>query len=209
MSSGRRAQPVQRICVDCGETFSQTSMSLSERCRRCRQLHSNQMARQRQRVKELERKATCRKCGGPKPTIVGRRYCDRCHEEEYGRSANQIITCTVCEADLPGTMFRRGQRQCIPCFSRLQRERHLLRTFGITLAQQDLVWKAQGAVCALCQRGDDDLKYGIDHNHRTGEIRGILCSACNYHFLGRFSDPDQFRAAAEYLENPPARGVLS
>lgn len=59
----------------------------------------------------------------------------------------------------------------------------------------------QGERCAICnhrpKRADE---FVIDHNHRSGWVRGLLCSKCNT-ALGLFRDsPDVLEAAIEYLE---------
>jgi hypothetical protein len=56
----------------------------------------------------------------------------------------------------------------------------------------------QGGICAICRETKIDR---IDHDHKTGKVRGLLCHCCNA-ALGLFRDlPDRLRAAAEYLEN--------
>jgi len=68
----------------------------------------------------------------------------------------------------------------------------------------------QGGVCAGCRRakGTGRRRLAVDHNHETGEVRGLLCSPCNQ-LVGHFrDDPQAFLRLAEYLVNPPARAVL-
>ena len=61
----------------------------------------------------------------------------------------------------------------------------------------------QGGMCATCDyRQPKDMKgrLVVDHDHATGEVRGLLCPACNTG-LGYFKDnPHALRAAANYLE---------
>jgi ribosomal protein L37E len=57
-----------------------------------------------------------------------------------------------------------------------------------------------GEHCAICGRGPTAARrLDRDHDHRTGEPRGLLCHSCN-RFLPHFSTPDWLRAAADYLE---------
>lgn len=55
---------------------------------------------------------------------------------------------------------------------------------------RDKLLKAQGGKCALCERSDCHWGKGfnnvwhIDHDHVTGEVRGILCAPCNT-FIGQ------------------------
>jgi hypothetical protein len=57
--------------------------------------------------------------------------------------------------------------------------------------------KKQGGVCAICEKKETRkykgkiIRLSIDHNHKTGEIRGLLCHGCNVG-IGHFSDSIEF-----------------
>jgi recombination endonuclease VII len=72
------------------------------------------------------------------------------------------------------------------------RDFHLKRRYGLTSADVDRMIGAQGGVCAVCRRRDPQH---VDHDHRTGRVRGILCSLCNQG-LGNFDDDVEVMAAA-------------
>lgn len=58
--------------------------------------------------------------------------------------------------------------------------------------------------CGICGRPQRprNKRFQVDHNHKTGEVRGVLCPTCNSG-LAKFRDnPDNLRAAADYLERP-------
>lgn len=87
-----------------------------------------------------------------------------------------------------------------------QRDRHLLRKFGITQAEYERMLADQGGTCALCDATPETQKakyrtyFHVDHCHDTGRVRGLLCGEHNM-LLGRFNDdPGLLRRAAEYLE---------
>jgi hypothetical protein len=79
---------------------------------------------------------------------------------------------------------------------------NMLRQYGITEAEFDALLVSQGGGCAICGRLDSGLKnrrMSVDHCHKTGKIRGILCAHCN-HGLGKFNDdPDLMTVAITYL----------
>ncbi len=58
---------------------------------------------------------------------------------------------------------------------------HLKRKYGITLAYKEALLVAQGSKCAACGGSDPKAKQGwhLDHDHKTGKIRGLLCLPCN------------------------------
>jgi len=113
----------------------------------------------------------------------GRRY-----PSSYCKPCEIVRTCAW-RAAHPGARIetRRGEK--------------LKRRFGLTLEQYDALWKDQGGVCAGC--GGHNIagrRLAIDHDHRTGKIRGLLCDRCN-RCLGSVKDsPDVLRRLANYLE---------
>lgn len=87
-----------------------------------------------------------------------------------------------------------------------KREYRLKSVFGISSIEYEERLEKQKGVCAICGLGESARdKNGkirpltIDHNHSTGEIRGLLCSRCNCG-LGQFKDsPDILKTAMEYI----------
>ncbi len=64
------------------------------------------------------------------------------------------------------------------------------------------LFDAQNGACKICRTPAADLKKRlcVDHDHKTGFARGLLCESCNF-ALGKFRDnPTIVRAAASYLE---------
>jgi hypothetical protein len=64
------------------------------------------------------------------------------------------------------------------------RNHHLVKTYGITIEQYEVIYKEQRGVCAICGSLPDLPKHGVarlvvDHDHATGKIRGLLCNNCN------------------------------
>jgi hypothetical protein len=81
------------------------------------------------------------------------------------------------------------------------RRSYLKRKFGITPEQYAEMLAAQGGVCALCSRPPrNDISLHVDHDHRTGAIRKLLCFRCNNALGDLYDDPELLRAAADYLD---------
>jgi hypothetical protein len=80
------------------------------------------------------------------------------------------------------------------------REIHLRNKFGLTPDEYDRILETQGGVCALCESPPTPgISLHVDHDHGTGEIRGLLCVRCN-NALGLFrEDPDLLKRAARYI----------
>ena len=108
------------------------------------------------------------------------------------------------KATLPHRRYR--ETTCRDC----RFNKSLLKTYGITRDEFNLILKQQQGKCAICKKplvpGRDRC---LDHSHKSGAVRGILCWFCNYKLLGNSRDDNQLlRRAADYLENPPALQVL-
>jgi hypothetical protein len=76
-----------------------------------------------------------------------------------------------------------------------------LRKYGLTPENFELLLNRQGGVCAICGTPPSQKKrLAVDHNHKTGAVRGLLCDSCN-HAIGEMKDsPSLLRRAAKYLD---------
>jgi hypothetical protein len=93
-------------------------------------------------------------------------------------------------------------------YPELKREYDLKRKYGITLNEFNEIYKKQNGKCEIC--GNDikiiAIKYEkknvahVDHNHKTKEIRGLLCGTCNWMIGYANENPEILINAAKYLE---------
>lgn len=123
--------------------------------------------------------------------------------------------CATCGQDLPLTDFyltkgKKGKMRryphCIPCAVDIQRVRQLKEKYGLTVAEYESMAELQEDCCAICLqpervvRAGRLVKLGVDHDHRTGRNRGLLCRGCNIGLGNLQDDPDLLRNAASYVE---------
>jgi hypothetical protein len=81
--------------------------------------------------------------------------------------------------------------------SQTLRQWNLATKYGMSPEQFDELLLSQGNVCAICSNRRKSMC--VDHDHSTGEVRGILCRRCNA-MLGQISDDVSVLARAiEYL----------
>jgi hypothetical protein len=83
------------------------------------------------------------------------------------------------------------------------RESHLRLTYGISVAAYDQLLKDQNGGCTVCgvlATSEIHGVLGVDHNHETGVVRGLLCHSCNVALGHGRDDPRKLRKLAEYLE---------
>ncbi len=74
-----------------------------------------------------------------------------------------------------------------------------IRAYGITIQEHNRLRDEQGNVCAICGGVNKDQALCIDHDHATGEVRGLLCHACNRAIGLLKDDPELMVRAAEYI----------
>jgi Recombination endonuclease VII len=87
--------------------------------------------------------------------------------------------------------------------------RTTLAKYGVTPEWYDAQLFKQGGHCALCPETKAPHRnfLFVDHNHTTGEVRGLLCYRCNM-YLAALEVPGWMDAACGYISSPPARGTL-
>lgn len=90
------------------------------------------------------------------------------------------------------------------------RERHVQRTYGITSDMHAALSRWQSGMCWGCRRATGKTKaLAVDHDHRTGEVRMLLCSTCN-RLIGHFRDnPEALIRLGLALIDPPSRRAWS
>ena len=134
--------------------------------------------------------------------------------------------CPKCQTTKPWSAYylsKRGnhpQAYCIPCHTKYTVERNksipketraaytrtsrLRKTYGLERREYDALLQSQGGVCAICKTssplGKGPNSWKVDHCHKTGKTRGLLCNRCNC-ALGQFKDNiESIKRAIEYLE---------
>jgi hypothetical protein len=86
---------------------------------------------------------------------------------------------------------------------------HILNTYNLTADEYVAMYESQGGKCALCRRATGERrKLAVDHCHRTGMIRSLLCSVCNKYLGHARDDIEYFARCIAYLNNPPAVQVI-
>jgi len=136
--------------------------------------------------------------------------------------------CTKCQESKALTLFHRGRARCKQCeaayrrrwrslnrdkaneWRKRRRERepeavrdywrrtNRKRYYGLTEAEYQNMLESSGGACGIC-REPFCGRPSIDHDHKTGKVRGLLCKQCNFG-LGHFRDKISFlNLAADYL----------
>lgn len=136
-------------------------------------------------------------------------------QEEVLKSGKK--KCTKCGATKPLADFPKKKQPkgrnienlsyayCKVCHSEYQRNVTLKRKYGITVEQYEEILQYQKGVCAICGKPPKEghARLSVDHCHKTGLLRGLLCWLCN-RLLGSFrDDKDRLKSAIEYLTTPP------
>jgi len=78
------------------------------------------------------------------------------------------------------------------------------KRYKITKQQYEAKAKQQNGVCAICgcpqpETNKKTNKLTVDHNHKTGKVRGLLCTKCNLK-LGCIEDAEFVKRAKIYLK---------
>lgn len=125
---------------------------------------------------------------------------------------DRIKTCLICKETKPLGEFPKNRQYadghhgwCRPCKNARYRERYAAHTgvvragqfrrylkwqYGLTFDQYEALVAKHGGLCGICKQPQQDpqkQRLCVDHDHQTGEVRGLLCSACNFG-IGFFRD---------------------
>jgi nitrate/TMAO reductase-like tetraheme cytochrome c subunit len=101
-----------------------------------------------------------------------------------GRPDGLQLHCTPCRKETDAA-YRAGVKADpvrLEMAQRKSRDKHLRKTFGMTLEQWEEMFEKQDRRCRLCHSSNPQnaAGWGTDHCHSTGRVRGILCAPCNW-----------------------------
>jgi hypothetical protein len=134
---------------------------------------------------------------------------------EWGRNTKYIKSCTVCQTEF--TAFALNAKYCSnECYKKEKqrlvklrpnykinaRKSALKQKFNLTLEEYEKMRENQNNMCAICGIHQDKVSrwFAVDHNHITGQIRGLLCLECN-NGIGKLKDSViNLKKAINYLE---------
>jgi hypothetical protein len=114
--------------------------------------------------------------------------------------------CAGCQSFVP--LFYCSGSRCKACASMAAHAARLEKVYGIDADEYARIFAKQGGRCAICRNKPRSIRFAVDHDHQTGEVRGILCKRCNHDLLGGAHDSvETLWAAMVYLLDPPAQRV--
>lgn len=108
--------------------------------------------------------------------------------------------------------------RCKECVSKYQKQRYALdssvkaRTllsnrkrqlarYGLTVEDYDEMLRQQEGACAICKEPPSEgWKLAVDHDHKTGKVRGLLCLGCNVTVGYLEENPIRIQGCQAYLE---------
>jgi len=168
------------------------AMTQSERSKRWR-LNNPEKAKERdlrsrkKRTKEKQREYDARNYTKHRETILQ-------HKKEY-HSVNTIIINEKKKQRRLANLVKFKEKDIIYHMKNKEKRNeyskvyHLKYCYGLTLEDYNRIHDTQNGCCAICGKHETKLnkRLVVDHCHKTGKVRGLLCEKCN-HGLGRFED---------------------
>ena len=127
----------------------------------------------------------------------GVKKCPDCGEEKpYSDFPRNRSTATGYHAYCKACHNSRG-RESLQRLHGGSRHYHLRRKYGMGAVEVQALIDAQGGICPVCLKRPATQ---VDHDHKTGRVRGVLCLYCNAAMGAFHDDPDLIAKAIAYLE---------
>jgi hypothetical protein len=118
--------------------------------------------------------------------------CKHGHTLRYKRNRN----CVQC-AKTDSFQWAKNHREKV---RESNNRRKRFRTTGWTSIDYQLTFDIQNGICAI--EGCNNQAIAADHNHTTGQLRGLLCHRCNIHLIATLENysPEMIASGYRYLE---------
>ena len=139
----------------------------------------------------------CSKCGASKPK-----------SEYYAQKSNKDGLYSYCKSCTCGIQRDRRKKYGTEYY----RNKRFIKKYGINYSAYQQMLMEQDHKCLVCgieyDENDRTTTFFVDHNHSTGEVRGLLCQRCNTG-LGMFQDdPAILQLAMNYLQTKGYYGKI-
>ncbi len=148
---------IEDICKDCINKRNKEYVKNrgQDYIKKCKEENKKSSLEYRKRQKEID-----------KPILIGEKCCAKCKlsksYENFRRSKKDFDGYTC---------------YCIQCLNLNCKERYFRIAWGLTLEELEELKSKQNYCCAICKKKPKKLH--IDHNHKTGLVRELLCGECN------------------------------
>lgn len=131
----------------------------------------------------------CSKCKKKLPLTADYFFRNKCRKSGFS------CACKKCKS-----IYVKARQQT-SAGRRTKRKGKLKLKFNLTLEQYDKMFEQQNGICATCGQIDiTGRRLAVDHDHKTGKVRGLLCANCNL-LLGRLENaPGLFSKMVKYLK---------
>lgn len=134
-----------------------------------------------------------------------RKYCNKCniekditefYERKSGRDGYRN-DCKSCHS-IRATKYYFSHKE----HHRKASRRYSLKVeYGMSLEEYEARSQEQKFLCKICGKPQSKERgLAVDHDHQTGEVRGLLCNTCNSALGGFQDDVDLLKRAINYLE---------
>jgi len=109
----------------------------------------------------------------------------RCYREAHRKELNEKARRYAREHRAERTIYMKKYVQEHPEKMRCTKRNHNWKTNGVDMDtdRYEVLLHQQGGVCAICGGVDRERNLAVDHDHSTGEVRGLLCGNCNSRVL--------------------------
>jgi hypothetical protein len=119
--------------------------------------------------------------------------------------------CTLCNVEKKLTDFDKNSRykeglykHCKKCHYQVYgRNSHFLRSYGITESEYNTIAESQNWKCKVCDQAHELIQFSrlvVDHCHKNGGVRGLICQGCNMALGNAKDNPEILRKLADYLD---------
>lgn len=147
-------------------------------------------------------KSICGLCSGPAYKC---RACENIRQREYRRAHPDRTREIQVSMKRRKRLTEQGRDQLLF----LNRKSYLKQQHNLSLEEWEIMFDFQDGSCAICRRPweEGQRRLNVDHDHKTGLIRGLLCWSCNMRLAERIT-ANWLVDAYSYLDSPPAIEAL-